>query len=103
MSARLDDLLERLLRYSSDHRSFFSRQHTTGTLLALEARHELVAMRSKLAVVRPLERPTRPFLDLADELSRRRWNPDQVVVALDNPDEPHRLLASDFFALRQSQ
>lgn len=45
----LADALEvRLLRYSVDHRAIFNDEHTTGTLMALEARQFIVAMRSEL-------------------------------------------------------
>lgn len=33
-------------------------------------------------------------------LFARNWNSSQVVVALDNPNDPHRLTAGDFFAIR---
>jgi hypothetical protein len=44
-----------------------------------------------------------PFSDMAGELFARNWNASDVVIALDNPDDPHRLTAGDFFALRRAR
>lgn len=43
----------------------------------------------------------KPFADMACELSARNWKDDRVVVALDNRDDPHRIVAKDFFDARQ--
>lgn len=40
-----------------------------------------------------------PFLDMAREMFARNWNRDSVAIALDNPDEPHRLTFGDFLDL----
>lgn len=47
-SSELDDFQEKLLRYSTEYRSHFGGEHTTGTLLALEARQVITKLRSEL-------------------------------------------------------
>jgi hypothetical protein len=47
-----------------------------------------------------LRKALEPFSEMAGELFSRNWNNSDVVVALDNPDEPHRVTAGDFFAAR---
>jgi hypothetical protein len=45
-------------------------------------------------------RVLRPFADMAGEMFSRGWDKTNVAIALDNPDDPHRVTASDFFAAR---
>lgn len=44
-----------------------------------------------------------PFSDMAGELFARNWNAGDVVLALDNPDDPHRVYAGDYFLARDWQ
>lgn len=52
--------------------------------------------------VERLETALKPFSDYAGELFARNWNASVVVLALDNPDDPHRVTGADFFAARQA-
>ncbi len=47
------------------------------------------------ALVEALE----PFKAMSGELFARNWNKDDVVIALDNPRDPHRLTFGDFLEL----
>jgi hypothetical protein len=48
-----------------------------------------------LALVEAVE----PFRLMSGELFARNWNKDDVVIALDNPGDPHRLTFGDFLEL----
>lgn len=43
----------------------------------------------------------KPFVDVAEEMLSRGWDASNVALALDNPNEPHRVTAGDFFAIRR--
>jgi hypothetical protein len=49
--------------------------------------------------VAALTEALKPFKDMAGELFARNWNRSDVVIALDNPGEPHRLTFGDFLEL----
>jgi hypothetical protein len=41
------------------------------------------------------------FADMGGEMFSRGWDASNVAIALDNPDDPHRVTADDFFATRR--
>lgn len=42
-----------------------------------------------------------PFSQMAGELFARNKNEDEILIALDNPDDPHRITVADFFEARR--
>jgi len=52
--------------------------------------------------VEALRAALEPFSDMAGELFARNWNASDVVIALDNPGDPHRVTVGDFFAARRA-
>ena len=52
------------------------------------------------AEIASLRAALKPFSDMAGELFSRNWNAGDVVTALDNPNDPHRVTAGDYFAAR---
>jgi len=49
-----------------------------------------------------LEKALAPFSDMAGEMFARGWDESNVAIALDNPDDPHRVTAGDFFCARRA-
>lgn len=66
--------------------------------LAEEA-DEIARLRARVA---ELERALTPFSDMAGEMFARNWNIDRLVIALDNPGDPHRLFFKEFHAARRA-
>jgi hypothetical protein len=62
-----------------------------------EMRDELARLRE---ANRELVEALKPFSEMAGELFARNWNDEDVVAVLDNPGDPHRITASDFFRAR---
>lgn len=60
------------------------------------------ALAKPLERIAQLERVLRPFADIGMELGRRDWPDEQLVIAFDNPREPHRLMAADFYAATEA-
>ena len=58
------------------------------------------AIAAKNAEIERLRLALKPFSDMAGELFARNWNTDQIVTVLDNPDDPHRVTAGDYFRAR---
>lgn len=54
----------------------------------------------RIARLPALERAAQPFSDMAGELFARNWNASSVVTAFDNPNDPHRVSAGDYFRIR---
>lgn len=52
------------------------------------------------ARIAELEAGLAPFSDMAGEMFARGWDVSRVAIALDNPNDPHRVTASDFFTAR---
>ena len=59
-------------------------------------------MRDAADRIEALEAALEPFSDMAGELFARHWDASRLVLALDNPDDPHRVTAGDFFATRRA-
>lgn len=58
------------------------------------------ALSSQEAEIAELRKALKPFANMAGEMLKRGWTVGQLVIALDNPDDPHRVMAGDFFAAR---
>jgi len=56
----------------------------------------------EVAYVRALEAALAPFSRMAGELFARNKNEGDVLIAFDNPDDPHRITAGDFFNARRA-
>lgn len=65
---------------------------------ALDAQIE-AAVAAERARLEPLRKAAEPFRLMSGELFARNWNASDVVLALDNPGEPHRLIFNDFLEL----
>lgn len=57
-------------------------------------------IQSQAARIAELEAGLAPFSDMAGEMFARGWDVSRVAIALDNPNDPHRVTASDFFTAR---
>lgn len=49
-----------------------------------------------------LEAALKPFSDMAVEMFARGWDASNVALALDTPNDPHRVAAEDFFCARKA-
>jgi len=103
MSSKIRDLIERH-GYEFDQldaicKGLQGERATLETAIkAAEARATAAEERLKEAV-----RVIAPFSDMAGEMFARNWNASDLVIALDNPDDPHRLRVGDFFEIRAAK
>jgi len=72
-----------------------AREHLTAALKV----HKQYSENAEAQLVEAVE-VVRPFSDMAGEMFARNWNAEDLAVALDNPGEPHRVSAGDFFRAR---
>lgn len=70
---------------------------TVAQARATQAESDLAEARAEIGRLHAL---LEPFSGMAGELFARNWNRGDIVVALDNPGDLHRIYAADFFALR---
>jgi hypothetical protein len=59
-----------------------------------------VALKAAEAERDALRKALKPFSRVAGEMFARNWNAKQIVVALDTPEDSHRVTACDFFRAR---
>jgi hypothetical protein len=52
------------------------------------------------ARVEELQKALKPFSDMGGEMFARGWDASNVALALDNPNDAHRVTAGDFFRAR---
>lgn len=65
----------------------------------LEERQARIAAALNIDKIAALVEALEPFKVMSGELFARNWNKEDVVVALDNPGDPHRLTFGDFLDL----
>ncbi|MEN3145742.1 hypothetical protein ABCW43_00345 [Neorhizobium sp. IRAMC:178] len=101
-------LLVRDQQTSQDERDEGERETSAFYIAQMVRRDAMKAIREKVrpilkeaeaerdALLKALE----PFSKIAGEMFARNWNAKAIVVALDTPEDSHRLLAGDFFRAR---
>lgn len=95
------------LTEARDQRDYWRGRDKAGTEIETELRCALEAAEARVKALTErlaeMEAALEPFSDMAGELFARNWNTSDVVIALDNPCDPHRVTAGDFFAARRAR